>query len=177
MPSGSSDFFKRQVEANTEAIAWAVRQVGPERFPATPPELLGEWPAARHLFHLLYYEREVALPSLSLWFGAPYPDFEGYNEAAAWADAPQEDIVLAEIQALRASQLALIAEAHATLWAEVRRTPWGDRTLYWVASKTLQHALGHTNNILKIALLWEHYEARSRKKAAGVGEKEENEIE
>ncbi|HEY0071145.1 MAG TPA: DinB family protein [Chloroflexia bacterium] len=177
MSSGASDFFTKQVEANTEAIAWAVGQVGPERFPATPPELLGEWPAARHLFHLLYYEREVALPSLSLWFGAPYPDFEGYNESAAWANAPQEDIVLAEIQALRARQLALVAGADDILWAEARRTPWGERTLYWVTSKTLQHALEHTNNILKIALLWEHYEARSRKKAAGVGETEETEIE
>jgi hypothetical protein len=165
MIPNSSDFFKRQIEANTEAVAWAVRQVGPERLYAAPPELLGEWAAARHLFHLLYYEREVAVPSLRLWFGASYPDFTDYNEAASWANAPREDEVLMGIERLRAEQLALVTEADGELWNEVRYTPWGQRTLYWVASKTLQHALEHTNNILRIALLWEHYEARSRRKA------------
>jgi hypothetical protein len=58
---------------------------------------------------------------------------------------------------------------------EVRQTPWGERTLYWVVSKTLQHALEHTNNLLKIALLWEHYEARLRRKVTqerGEGDRE-----
>jgi hypothetical protein len=135
---------------------------------AIPPELLGEWPAARHLFHLLYYEREVALPSLSQWFGAPYPTFEGYNEQAAWEMAPHEQAVLADIERVRAKQLALVGNADDALWDEARQTAWGRRTLYWVVSKTLQHALEHTNDVLKIALLWEHYDVRSRRRAGQV---------
>lgn len=170
MTTDSSEFFRRQIEANTEAIAWAVTQVGPERLHTAPPELLGEWSAARHLFHLLYYEREVAVPSLRLWFGASYPDFTYYDEAAAWANAPHNAEVLTEIEHLRAQELGLVAEANGTLWSEGQQTPWGQRTLYWVVSKTLQHGLEHTNNILKIALSWEHYEARSRRKAEQTSE-------
>ncbi len=144
---------------------------------AAPPDLLGEWPAARHLFHLLYYEREVALPSLRLWSGAPYPDFTGYDEKAAWGGAPGEQDVLAELEGLRVRQLALIRKAGEALWGEERQTPWGWRTLYWVASKTLQHALEHTNYILKVALLWEHYEARSRKRADLVDGEEASDVE
>lgn len=177
MTLGSPDFFTRQIAANTETIAWAVGQVGAERFNRPPPELLGEWPAARHLFHLLYYERQVAMPGLSLWFGAPYPDFTGYNEKAAWASAPGEQAVLRELEGLRATQLDLIGEAHGALWSEERQTPWGRRTFYWVVSKTLQHALEHTNNILKMALLWEHYEARSSMRATNADGKEMVEIE
>lgn len=177
MTPGTSGFFRRQVEANTEALVWAVGEVGETRWHVSPPVLLGEWPAARHLFHLLYYEREVTLRSLRLWFGAPYPNFESYDEPAAWAAAPHAEAVLAQVVGLRAEQLDIIARADDALWAEVRRTPWGERTLYWVASKTLQHALEHTNNLLKIALLWEHYEARSRRKATQAAEEGGNQIE
>lgn len=177
MMPGSSSFFMRQLSANTEAITWAVEQVRPERMRAAPPELLGEWPAARHLFHLLYYEREVALPSIRQWCGAPYPTFDGYNEQAAWDTAQREEqAVLAEIKRLRARQSSLIADADDALWDEVRHTAWGRRTLYWVVSKTLQHALEHTNNILKIALLWEHYEARSRRRASQAAVEEGSEF-
>ena len=170
MKSNSSEWFRRQIEANTELIGWAAQQLSSERFSASPPSLLGEWPAARHLFHLLYYEREVALPSLRQWFGAPYPTFEGYDENAAFSTAPPEDVVMRELQSVRAEQMALIAHADGEVWDEVRRTAWGDRSFYWVVSKTLQHGLEHANNILKIALLWEHYEERSRTKAAQVVE-------
>ena len=174
---GSPEFFTRQIAANTETIAWAVGQVGAERFNRPPPELLGEWPAARHLFHLLYYEREVALPSLRLWFDAPYPDFTSYDENAAYATTPGGQVVLRERAGLRAKQLDLIGEAHGGLWGEERQTPWGRRTFYWVASKTLQHALEHTNNILEITLLWEHYESRSRMRTINADRKEIGEIE
>jgi hypothetical protein len=172
---GSPDFFRRQIEANTEVLAWAVTEVGEARLHTAPPALLGEWHAARHLFHLLYYEREVAVPSLRLWFGAAYPDFGGYNEAAAWDGAPHAEAALALMEGLRAEQLDMLAKAGDALWMEVRQTPWGERTLYWVVSKTLQHALEHTNNLLKIALLWEHYEARLRRKVTqerGEGDRE-----
>jgi hypothetical protein len=159
----ASILFERQLGANTEAFAWAVGQVPAERLFAAPPRLLGDWPAARQAFHLLYYEREVALRSTRLWSGGEYPTFEGYNEQAAW-DAWDRDIerVLAEFAFVREDQLAVFRGADEAAWRAERDTPWGRRTLYWVASKTLQHALEHTNAVLKTALLWEHYERRSR---------------
>jgi hypothetical protein len=117
------------------------------------------------------------MPSMRLWFGAPYPEFEGYDEPAAWSDAPYAEVVVAQIEGLRAEQLDIIATAGNALWAEARQTPLGERTLYWVVSKTLQHALEHTNNLLKIALLWEHYEARSQRKASQAAGEDDNDIE
>ena len=158
-----STLFERQLSANTEAFGWAVGQVPTERLFVAPPRLLGEWPAARQAFHLLYYEREVALSSTRLWAGGPYPTFGGYNEQAAW-DAWDRDIeaVLAEFARVREGQLAVVRGVDEAAWREERDTPWGRRSLYWVSSKTLQHALEHTNAVLKTALLWEHYERRSQ---------------
>jgi hypothetical protein len=159
----ASALFERQLSANTEAFAWAVGQVPPERLFLTPPRLLGEWPAARQAFHLLYYEREVALPSTHLWAGGSYPTFDGYNEQFAW-DAWDRDIeaVLAEFAGVREGQLEVFRQVDEAAWDQERDTPWGHRSLYWVASKTLQHAFEHTNAVLKTALLWEHYERRSQ---------------
>ena len=159
----ASTLFERQISANTEAFVWAVGQVPPDRLFAIPPRLLGEWPAARQAFHLLYYEREVALPSTRLWAGGAYPTFEGYNEQAAW-DAWDRDIesVLAEFARVREGQLAVFRRADDPAWNTERDTPWDRRTLHWVASKTLQHAFEHTNAVLKTSLLWEHYERRSQ---------------
>jgi hypothetical protein len=159
----ASALFERQFGANTEAFAWAVGQVPAERLFAAPPRLLGEWSAARQAFHLLYYEREVALPSTRLWAGGAYPTFEGYNEQAAW-EAWDRDIepVLSEFARVREEQVAVFRGADEATWGEERDTPWGRRSLHWVASKTLQHAFEHANAVLKTALLWEHYERRSQ---------------
>jgi hypothetical protein len=159
-----STWFVDQLAAQTEAILWAVAQVPAERLFVEPPQLLGEWTAARQMFHLLYYDRGVALPSISLWWGADYPTFDDYNERAAW-EAWDRDMapVLGEFRQVRARQIDLLSHATPDIWANVRKTPWGDRTPYWVVSKTYQHATEHLNNILKIALLWEHYAERSRR--------------
>jgi hypothetical protein len=158
-----STLFERQLGANTEAFVWAVGVMPVERLFVAPPRLLGEWPAARQAFHLLYYEREVALPSTRLWAGGAYPTFEGYNEQAVW-DAWDRDVerALAEFDHVREEQLAVMRGADEAAWRAERDTAWGRRSLYWVASKTLQHALEHTNAVLKTALLWEHYERRSQ---------------
>ncbi len=157
-----STLFERQLGANKEAFVWAVGQVPIERRFVAPPRLLGEWPAARQAFHLLYYERGVALPSTRLWAGDAYPTFDAYNEQAAW-DAWDRDLeaALAEFARVREGQLVVMRGASEAAWRAERDTTWGRRTLYWVASKTLQHALEHTNAVLKTALLWEHYERRS----------------
>ena len=78
------------------------------------------------------------------------------TEAFAWAVGQ----VPAEFARVREGQLAVMRGADVAAWREERDTPWGRRSLYWVASKTLQHALEHTNAVLKTALLWEHYERR-----------------
>jgi hypothetical protein len=68
-----SAWFRRQLEAGCESLVWAVRQAPIDRLHASPPVKLGEWSLVRHAFHALYYEREVALPSVRHWLGEHYP--------------------------------------------------------------------------------------------------------
>ena len=124
---------------------------------------LGEWPAARHAFHLLYYEREVALPSIRHWLGEPYPTFAGYDEQSAWGDGVPLEQTLAELVDVRAAMYAALAGAGDTMWEEARDTSWGHQTLYWVASKTYQHGVQHQSDLLRILMLWDHYASRSTK--------------
>jgi hypothetical protein len=161
MIASPAEWFGSHLASTTDSFVWSARQVPEERLYAPPPRLLGEWSAARHAFHLLHYEREVALPALKLWVGEPYPSFENFDEDAAWGDGREIEGVLAEFRAVRSEQLALLAQLDSDLWQEPRDTPWGDRTLYWVTSKTYQHGIEHQNQILRIALIWEHYEKRS----------------
>ncbi|HEX9987945.1 MAG TPA: DinB family protein [Chloroflexia bacterium] len=161
---GSHDWLANQLKAGAEAFVWATRQIPPERLYATPPALLGDWTAARHVLHMADYERDVALPSIKQWFGGPYPLFEGYQRDAGYESGKGTEELLAELQAARTEQVALLARANPDTWQAIKKTAWGDRTLYWVTSKTYQHGIEHTNNVLKIALLWEHYEKRSQAK-------------
>jgi hypothetical protein len=167
---GSHDWLASQLKASAEAFVWATHQIPPERLYASPPMLLGEWSAARHVLHMADYERDVALPSIKQWFGGPYPLFEGYRRDAGYESGKGIEELLAELQAGRSEQVAFLLRAGSDTWQTIKKTAWGDRSLYWVVSKTYQHGGEHTNNVLKIALLWEHYEKRSQVKGQGLFE-------
>jgi len=62
-------WFQTQLEASSAGFAWAVAQIPAGREDREPPAPLGVWSAARHVFHMLFYEREVALPNWGLWLG------------------------------------------------------------------------------------------------------------
>jgi hypothetical protein len=173
MTDHPAEWFANQLRAATDGFVWAIRQVPAERLDAKPPSRLGEWSATRQAFHALYYDREVALPSMEHWLGEPYPTFEGYDEAAAWANAPTLDEVLAELEQVRSRQIAVLAKVTESQWEEVRHTSWGDKSFYWVISKTYAHTVEHLDNVLRIALLWDHYAAREHKQETDAAGKPE----
>ena len=164
---GPTGWFANQLRTTAEGLVWGVRQMPSERLYASPPapDKLGEWSAARHLFHVCYYERGVALPYLRYWLGGPYPTAEGYDEARDWGDGSGHDIeeLLAQLQALRVEQISLLPPDDSPIWHEARDTVWGHWTLYRVISKSYQHSVQHMSDIQKIAMLWEHYAGRSQK--------------
>ena len=59
-----SSWFTNQLNSGAEGFIWAVEQVPPERRLLAPPQLLGEWNVARQVFHMLYYEQNVVVPSM-----------------------------------------------------------------------------------------------------------------
>ncbi len=61
--------------------------------------------------------------------------------------------MIAEFKKLRAEQLALIQQFPEQAWSEERPAIWGSVTLQWVVTKTYQHTLEHTDEILR-SYLW-----------------------
>lgn len=72
-----------------------------------PPGPMGEWSAFRHLFHLHYYEKSLALPGTEQWWGGAIPKVADGDEESAW-------------------QVSL--EAGEDLAAQHERATWEDRT-------------------------------------------------
>ena len=162
-------WFEGQLRTSADGFAWSVEQVANERRYAQPPGppggLLGEWSVARHAFHLLYYEQYAALPILQHWPQQPFLSFAGYRdqEASAWAAAPALETIVEEFRARRAEHNALLLHVSEAAWEEAPATAWGHETLRWIVTKTYQHTLEHTNNILQIALFWDRVALRNHR--------------
>ncbi len=151
--------FQHQLTASADTFEWGVRQVPAARQDAQPPSGLGEWSALRQVFHMLYYEREFALPSMQQWLGRPKFSVDNLDEDAAWAAKREREAeaLLAGFSAVRTQELALLARLEEGAWSEVRQAIWGPVTLHWVVGKTPQHTAEHTNSVLRLALFWNFY--------------------
>jgi len=152
-----SRWFHEQLQSTADGFEWAVEQVPKNRLflrPQTP--FLGEWPAARHAFHMLHYERTYAIPSMRQWLGDPAPDAAGVNEDTAWQEGHELAEVLQKFRVVRDEQIALLTQFEDTDWEELRQTYWQQQSLRWVMSKTIQHTAEHTHDVLSIALFWDH---------------------
>lgn len=157
-----SDWFQHQLEASAEGFIWAVRQVPKDRQFVRPPLPLGEWPAARHALHLLYYERHVALPSMRQWLGGTGPARPSLSEEAAWRGSTDLDKLLENFREVRREQIELLARYDDSAWDEVRDALWGPVALRWVVTKTYQHTAEHTHDVLSMALFWDMFTSRTR---------------
>ena len=155
-PLSHSQWFQRQLTTSAEGLLWSIEQVPVGRRYAQPPPALGEWSAARHLFHIVYYERTWALPSMRQWLDGPRPDTAGLSEDQTWeAEVRDLDKVKAELREVRAFQVGLLSHIPDSAWDKTREAIWGPVTLLWVVSKTYQHTAEHISDILRIALFWD----------------------
>ena len=155
-----SEWFSNQLSANAEGLFWAANQVPGERQYKKPPQGLGEWSAARHIFHMLYYEQTIALPSMRQWYGEPSPLVQDSDEETAWNGSERMDDLLLKFQNIRDQQIALLPKLGQTDWDRVCDTIWGPVTLLWVVTKTYQHTMEHISDLLRIALFWERAATR-----------------
>ena len=163
-----SHWFHDQLQASADGFVWGAEQVPIARLYLQPPEGLGEWTAARHVFHLLYYEQTIALLSMRQWLGAECPSTDGLDEDIAWNERKVNvESLLAHFRQVRAEQIALLQKFDDIAWHTTREAVWGPVTLLWVVSKTYQHTAEHTNDVMRIALFWDVFEARQIAKSAG----------
>lgn len=151
-------WFHAQLTSSAEAFTWAVEQVPTERYLIVPPEKLGEWSVARHVFHLLSYEQRIALPSMRCWFDETFEYDEGYSEEDEWAKRHDLTVLLAEFRQIRSEEIALLHLYKEEDWERSGAAlVWEDVTLRWVVSKTLQHTFEHTSNVLAMSLFWDFF--------------------
>ena len=157
-----SQWFSTHLDTSAEGFLWAIEQVPPERRLIRPPEPLGEWNVARHLFHMMYYEQVIALPSMQLWLDDSLTmTDERYDEDAAWGKGREIEPMLADFRTVRAEQIVLLPKINEQQWEEKRATVWGDMTLKWVVTKTFQHTNEHTHDVLRLALFWDMMRRRA----------------
>lgn len=167
-----SEWFSTHLNASVDGFVWAVEQVPIERRLVSPPATLGKWSAARHVFHMFYYEQMVALPSMRQWLGMPFTlTEEDYQEDIAWGNSKDLESLLADFRQVRAEQIVLLPQFNESTWNETRKAVWGNVTLKWVVTKTFQHTAEHTHNILSMALFWDmharHQQEQANKKRPG----------
>jgi hypothetical protein len=154
----NTQWFSQHLQTSAEGFLWGAEQIPVERRYLSPPLAFGEWPAARHLFHLFFYEKTFALPSMRQWLGEANPSIQELrrlDEDAAWKEGHEFETLQDQFRAIREAQIALLPELSDEAWLEEHRTVWGHVNLLWVVSKTYQHTADHTNTILQMALFWD----------------------
>ncbi len=159
-----------------KSIDYTLSLIPKERFLLPPPHgkhpnaekgfktYFGEWSAARQLFHIVFYERNYAVPAMEHWLGEPHPQFDLIfpdpgMEDIFWANTvPDELSALSLIQKLRSvrSEEILITEAvpETDFMDERLLTRLGKLSFVSIVMKTIQHTFEHGSELLKNALLW-----------------------
>jgi hypothetical protein len=155
-----SEWFSSQLSSSADGLAWAAEQIPAERLNKRPPKGLGEWPPARHIFHMLFYEQTIALPSMQQWLGEPMPVVQDGDEDKAWSSGERVEDMLLKFQEVRAQQIALLPKLDPSGWDRTCETVWGPATLFWVVAKTYQHTAEHISDVLRMALFWDIFAAR-----------------
>jgi hypothetical protein len=150
-----AQWFDTQLRSTLDGFIWAIEQIPEERRYSIPPDPLGEWRAAQHVFQMLYYEGKLALPSMSQWLGAPTPAREEAREDL-WYKPPAMEEMLDQFRAVRLEEIVLLPAFESSAWQELKVTTfWGEVSLAWLVGKTYQHTLDHTQDLLRFSLFWD----------------------
>jgi hypothetical protein len=156
-----SQWFDYQLRSTLDGFIWAVHQLPDERWDKLPPQPLGQWSAADHVFHILDYEKRLALPTMYQWLGETPVIREKIEEKTEQGLAPIEEM-LREFERVRTVEISLLFKFDPATWNSIRKTAvWGEVSLHWLVCKTYQHTTEHTHNILSLNLFWDRILARA----------------
>jgi len=154
-----SYWLRQQLHASAEGFLWAVEQIPQERLYLTPRP--NRWPVARLVYHMTCYEQRLAFPSLLQWLGKPGPtvrtqEEDEREEDRRWNGGQGHEIaqMMTDFKVVRSQQLEVLSKLTEPMWYEEREVIWGHLPLKWVVTKTYQHTLEHTDEILRAYLWW-----------------------
>jgi hypothetical protein len=151
-------WFDYQLRSTLDGFFWAVKQIPEERRYSLPPARLGDWIAAQHVFHMVYYEGKLALPSMRQWLEEPAPMREQASQELEerWQNPPAMEAMLGQFRAIRLEEIELLPAFEPSAWESTRATTfWGEVSLRWLVGKTYQHTLDHTQTLLRFSLFWD----------------------
>jgi hypothetical protein len=120
---------------------------------------MGRWPAARHVWHVTEYERIVALSNMRVWTG------EEQIDSGPWLDDDDtwllnsntsDEVLIERYCVIRRQELDKVKMLRDVDWNERRDTGWGQKSLAWVLTKTIQHTWEHGDTLMRMSLWWEH---------------------
>ena len=158
----SITFYQSQLRNSLELVQWVCEQIPDEHLAEDPPPNFTEWSVKRHIYHLWVYEYYVTTMMRSWFADAELPSEEQIQEfndlwqhqADHWNDLSFED-TLQKLITIREEQIALIAQYSDDDWQHKMPMTWGEVTLQWTVAKTIQHAMEHTDTLMKLLLWWE----------------------
>ncbi|NHJ48019.1 MAG: DinB family protein [Asgard group archaeon] len=177
----SKDFLAKQLEETAQIIDWAMKLIPDDRLLEDPPHFthpnasedvkkyFGSWSAYRILFHLLHYEENSALPNIVLWLDeSEHLDRRCGGESKAYKEVLENRTNLKELldrfQEVRKKQIKAINKISNKMWTEKKpNTNWGNVTVEFIVTKSIQHTLEHGNKILRNVLFWDSYLRRLNK--------------
>jgi hypothetical protein len=165
-----ASWFREHLQSNADGFVWAFEQIAPDLHDKLPPRpgYLGAWPPIRHVWHVALYERTLAIPSMRQWLGGPPADGAGWTEGdeddQAFAQARHAGLsdAVAAFCDLRRQQILMLDQLEQVDWEAPRPTPWGEKPLKMVVTKTYQHTLEHCDTLLRMGLWWRQWEEQIR---------------
>ena len=178
----SKDLLARQLGETAKIIDWAMKSVPDERLLEEPPHsthpnasenvkrYFGSWSAYQILFHLLHYEESAALPNLTLWLEeSEQMKRRCGGEKDAYQEALMNELslqtLLDRFHVVRKKQIDILNKITEAQWTEKRpNTNWGNVTIEFIITKSIQHTLEHGNKILRNVLFWDSHLRRFNSK-------------
>ena len=160
MTNGTA-WFRYQLQASADGLLWGYAQIPAafhEQFPPEP-NYLGTWEPARHVWHVMEYERCLVIPSMQQWLGGTLSAVDSWpDDDAAWHAFTDRDLeaLTTAFRAVRQRQIDLLDALEAVDWTVPRTTLWGERPLSCIVTKTFQHTYEHGDTLLRMGLWWEH---------------------
>lgn len=155
-----SGWFQLQLESTADGLVWAMDQIKADNHFRKPPDrgYMGDWPPARHLWHVARYEHVYALPAMRVWLGQDliHPETWRRREDAEWEEERSRGVeaFTKDLRLARTEQLAMLEKFSDSDWEQARATYWGQRPLRMIVTKTYQHTLEHTDALLRMGLWW-----------------------
>ncbi|HEY4383904.1 MAG TPA: DinB family protein [Ktedonobacteraceae bacterium] len=151
--------FQDRLQDSFDEFLWAVSLIPQDRFYRAPRP--NRWSVARLVFHLTSYEEKIALPTMRQWCGEPKPhagsqEEDGQIEERLWNNGEGHEMpaMIERLKIVRAQEISLLNQLAEASLDEEREAIWGTLPLRWIVTKTYQHTLEHTDEILRSYLWW-----------------------